>query len=864
MRKFCYHLLIALLVCSQSVYANLWGSGIWAGNQNCPYDQDEEGRYDAEYYIENDDTLQGYRELLENKRAAVRRAEQRYEYYKEKADDAEDEIKKVVTSRAFNEGIRTHFERNSDGDSACPSDYEPCCQPYDDTRGCGNSSPRSPDAAPADTPETRGADTLNGFYSPSRDWRYAMTPFRFLGGGWPQAEPRVIENVPARPPVGNIAKTKKVVNRAPANTIGEGKVDRTPVTDEVVVNEDRGAPPVVEEPYDDREEPLVVAPIGRPAPPPVAVRPPQPNCGGRGANYIEGTGWLCRAAPIEIVAEPEVTEPAVTEPDPVIEVVETIGDPVFDVGRSRWPIPAPFCQDTTVPTYVDGARTGERENTYNYWNGTETNVGRARLGRMIATCDGRVSATICQLPTYVYEVIKNGAGEPGSRKREDCEDGLEDWYKDYARQLEYRDRVRELEDEVTELERLLEDGAEEIYDSLAEGMVPCLSGNCPKDGRNRRMRPGLMGDILKIGAGALLTGYLGKRAIDQSTRAGYPAPPMTYASMGYPFLMAGLQGMMGGTWGCSPTIFGNQMAGSQFGPYGMMTGGLYPTMGGVFGYPPGMFGNPMGGGMYMPGMYPGGMPGPWGGLMPMPGGFPGMGGIGGQFGMNTAWGPLGGFSPYGAGGMGPFPMAGFPGGGQMPPFFPQAGMNPYFSGVGGIGTGIPGMGGGFNPYGGGNPFNPYGNPFNPFGGGPGGVGGMGNFGINSPLLGGPGMQTQIMQQQMAAQQSLMQLSMQQAQREQMRLTQLNVLYQDLSRIQSQIAALNTGSQYSAGLPFSGGMGGIYGGISGGASLPGLNIGGSIYGGINGGFINGTSFPAPTGFNPNPTGSNRPPSSSSPR
>ncbi|NQZ01210.1 MAG: hypothetical protein HRT45_11145 [Bdellovibrionales bacterium] len=854
MKKIFYHLLVALLVCSQSVYANLWGSGVWGGNQACPYDEEEDNRYDAEYYIENDEQLEGYREILERKRAALRRAEQRYEYYKEKAEEAEDDIKKVITSDAFNEGIRTHFERNSDGESACPSDYEPCCYPNDDTRGCSNNTPFDPDAAGSGTPAT------SQYNSPAKDLRYALSPFRFLGGGWPQAEPKIIDATPQRRPVQNIARNRKNgLNRFPAgNPQDAAPAAGVPSGGVPIATEDRGEPAVVE------EEPLqIINPIQ--APPAVIAAPitqPEPgpttDCG-EGATYTPGVGCVANDVPDQDL---EIVEELIPEPDPVVEVVTTIGDPSFDVDRSRWQIPAPFCQDARVPVMQNGRKVGEKVNTYNFWNGQETNVGRARVGRALATCDGRVSPSICQLPTYVYEVIKEGAGEQGSRKREDCEDGLEDWYDDYADMLDYRDRVRELEDEIRDYERKLEDGIETIEDDLAEGLVPCLSGDCPRDGRERRMRPGLIGDILKIGAGALLTGYLGRRAIDQSTRAGYPAPPLTYAAMGWPFINAGLQGIMGGSWGCSNTIYGNQSAAGPFGPYGMMTGGLYPTMGGVFGYPPGMFGNPMGGGMYMPGMFPGGMPGPWGGLMPMPGGFPGMGGLGAQFGLNTPWGGLGGFSPYGIGGMGPFPMAGFPGGGALPPFFPQAGLNPYFGGVGGINPGaIPGMGGGFNPYGG-NPFNPYGNPFSPFGNPYGG--GMGNFGINSPMLGGQGLQQQIMQQQMAAQRSLMQLSIQQAQREQMRMTQLNVLYQDLARIQSQISSLNTGSMFSGGLPFSGSTGSIFGGISGGLQLPGLNIGGSIYGGVNGGFINGTSFPAPTGFNPSPTGGSRPPSSSSPR
>lgn len=862
MKKIFHNLLLALLVCSQSVYANLWGSpsGAWGGNQACEYDQDQDGRYDSEYYIENDKVLSGLRSSLESKRREFSKLKQRYEYYKEKADEAEDQIKQVIRGDAF-KGVRSHFSKHLKGESACPEDYQPCCSPNDDTQKpmttsdgrnttCAQEygSDDPPDPADGATPAVQ--DGVGVFMlSPARDLRYAATPFRFLGGGWPQADTLVIDNIPQSRRVENIASNRGL-NRTPANTVGVAGPSRTG-GGAVAVPEARGGVAPVDRP----QVPIRLIPSATET---VAARSAKPaECngegGGRDARWVrdrdgdEDEGrWVCEAIEEVILIEP------VEQPDPVYERRYRY-EAVYDSGGGLANIPAPFCQDTRERANNSSGKVIEKDTVYNYWNGKRTPVGRSELGRSLVECEGRVSTSLCFLSAReAWQVIKNSAGDTDSRKREDCEDGLEDWYDDYEKQYEYQTAMDDLEDEITDLERKLRNGAEDIEDAIAEGTY---CPECSKDGRRKKNRPGLIGDILKIGAGALVTGYLGKRAIDQSTRAGYPAPPLTYASMGWPFIQAGLYGMMGGSWGCSNTMYGNQGAGSPYGPFGMMTGGLYPTTGGVFGYPQGMFGNPMGGGMYNSGMFPGGMPGPWGGLMNMPGGFPSMAGLGGQFGGSTPWGNLGNFSPYAIGGMGPFPQMGYPGGQTMPPFFPQNGLNPYYAGVGGVNAGIPGVGTGFNPYGN-NPFNPYGNPFNPLGAQ---GNGLGNYGINSPLIGNQGLQTQIVQQQMAAQQSLMQLSLDQANREQQRMSQLNVLYSDLARIQSQITSLNSGSSFSSGLPFSGTTGSVFGGVNGNFSLPGFNLGGSLSGGISSGTVNGI-FPFQLG-NPGTTGSNRPPSSS---
>ena len=206
-----------------------------------------------------------------------------------------------------------------------------------------------------------------------------------------------------------------------------------------------------------------------------------------------------------------------------------------------------------------------------------------------------------------------------------------------------KDTIRALKGE---LRTAMRERQREMRESQTEGgCVECMI-NGSGGGQVVRKSSG-MENLVNFGLG-LTSMYFGSKdqreATEWHAKRGRDYTPVPTLAYGYPFMMAGLYGAIGGgvgqgAFGCASGVGGT---GNGNGPYGMMgpfgNGGMYGNNGGAFGYPNGMYGNgQMGGGMYLPGMGSWGMNGPMGGM-----GNGMMGGIGG--------GMMG--YPMGGGGMG--------------------------------------------------------------------------------------------------------------------------------------------------------------------------------------------------------------------
>ena len=202
MRKIFYNILVVLLVISQPSGAHMWGTGMWGGQQGCNYDQDEDNRYDPEHYIEEDEELDGLRNILSNLRQRLSRLESQKDRYEDRIEDHQDDIFEVITQRAFEEGIVAHFDRRPIG----PRDYQSSCCPGGTDAHCVN-----PDSAAG---RTEGTQIV-----PTRPYHYASNFFRFIGpaAARTQSTPLIYRSVePSRTaPVQNIAR-RSTINRFPA------------------------------------------------------------------------------------------------------------------------------------------------------------------------------------------------------------------------------------------------------------------------------------------------------------------------------------------------------------------------------------------------------------------------------------------------------------------------------------------------------------------------------------------------------------------------------------------------------------------------------------------------------------------------
>ncbi len=377
----------------------------------------------------------------------------------------------------------------------------------------------------------------------------------------------------------------------------------------------------------------------------------------------------------------------------------------------------------------------------------------------------------------------------------------------------------------------------------------CDQGKCPRP--RRRSGGGGGGGSVSPWIGpvmAAIGGYLGYRGAKYTANVnaelGWPTPPHLAASIGYPFLMAGLHGALGGgmhgAFGCGPTGGG----------YG---GGMH---GGAFGYPPWMMGMPPGGGIFMPGMFPGD---PWGAGVGLAGGFGlamgmpmgmamGMPGMAGGMAMGM---PMG--MAIGAGGAFGMPMGmamGMPGmAGGMAMGMPM-GMAIGAGGAFGMAMGMPGMAGGMAmgmpmgmAIGGGGAFGmAMGMPGMAGGmamgmaGMPGMAGGMamgmagmpgmaGMAGGMGMAMGGMQFQQQMMEMYMQQMQMQMQLQQRMAAEYSQRMSAVSRLQQELWRIQMQIQQISMGGMYGGGgFDFGMGIPGAGGGVPGPGS-PGLPGGG---------------------------------------
>ena len=341
----------------------------------------------------------------------------------------------------------------------------------------------------------------------------------------------------------------------------------------------------------------------------------------------------------------------------------------------------------------------------------------------------------------------------------------------------------------------LKDG---IYDGETEGDY-CVGCDFQRRQAYKR-EPDWANVGANLGMG-LLGIYLGQRQTkmiaEYNSAQGFPT--QNYASIGYgfPYIVNGLYGALGGgtgqgAFGCGGSIGGG---GNANGPYGMAgpygNGSIYGQGNGgpgsaLWGYPQNMYGNANGGGQFNAGFSPWGMNG-----MNNPFGNGANQGIGGGFG--------GGFPGMGNG------MGGFPGMGN---------------GMGGF----PGMGGGFGGQLGGG----FGGGFPGMGNGMGGFPGMGNGMGGVDYLGQLQMQQQMMQMQMQQQQMQMQQYNQYVQNETRKAQVLSSLNMELQSLMLRIQTVQSSGVGALGTGYGGTVNTGFGGTVGVGG--GFNVG--IGAGVN--------------------------------
>jgi len=185
------------------------------------------------------------------------------------------------------------------------------------------------------------------------------------------------------------------------------------------------------------------------------------------------------------------------------------------------------------------------------------------------------------------------------------------------------DTVKILKKQMSDARRAAVDEIKESLRERTEGGVclECLAENSGYFYEKRETDwPGVTANIL-TGLMGVYTGYKTNQMVaDYNSSIGFGTQPNSSAyMMGFPYIMNGIYGAMGGGMGMGGFGCGSSMGGGgnwngangMLGPFGM--GGLYnPAAGGMWGYPQGMVGAGLSGGMFNPGMGPWGMNGPWG------------------------------------------------------------------------------------------------------------------------------------------------------------------------------------------------------------------------------------------------------------
>ncbi|WP_413290766.1 hypothetical protein [Bdellovibrio sp. HCB337] len=202
------------------------------------------------------------------------------------------------------------------------------------------------------------------------------------------------------------------------------------------------------------------------------------------------------------------------------------------------------------------------------------------VGEVVKYCEagkaGGVSTSICR----------------GDQSRA-CQKALPEYRKKYA-------ESQKLGDEIDTAQRNIERLKDEAVDARAQAREDRESGTeagvcleCMASGSGyvtQQNSPNWAGVAANVGTGlaAMYMGYKTNQMVaEYNSDLGWPTMANnSVASVGYPYLAAGVYGALGG--GTGQGAFG---CGSTGGAYGNMNGG-------AFGYPTSMYGSPMGGGMY--------------------------------------------------------------------------------------------------------------------------------------------------------------------------------------------------------------------------------------------------------------------------
>lgn len=320
-------------------------------------------------------------------------------------------------------------------------------------------------------------------------------------------------------------------------------------------------------------------------------------------------------------------------------------------------------------------------------------------------------------------IARNPDGD--RRLQSGCSRSMDVYAKKSGEKRRLEGEIARLKNSIEDFEENIQTAKEDILEKLREKQrgqteggicIECMGNNGQGGGQSGRGTGGTdWANVLSnVGVG-LLGVYMGyqtnKMVAENNSAMGWPTQNYPSWSYGFPYLMNGLYGALGGgtgqgAFGCSGGMGGTgnwNGAAGMMGPFGQ--GGMYSMGGGgAFGYPNGMMGAMMGGGMYNQGMGPWGMSGPNGGMnslygmmgMMMSGGM-GMaspyGAMGGYGMMMNSYGAMGGYgmmNPYGAvGGYGMMNSYGAMGGYGMMTSYGT--MTPYGMMTGGMMNGYGGM-----------------------------------------------------------------------------------------------------------------------------------------------------------------------------
>lgn len=240
---------------------------------------------------------------------------------------------------------------------------------------------------------------------------------------------------------------------------------------------------------------------------------------------------------------------------------------------------------------------------------------------------GSVSGSVCSSPKFQEQGGRNDTAG--------CRKSLSEYRKQHSQAEKLQREIEGLENQIANLKEDLKDAKQEAREEAREGgsfaqtegdvCIECIQNG--SGGASQRNQTDWANVIANVGTG-LFASYVGYKqnqmVAEYNSNAGWPTQSYPALGYGYPYLVAGLYGAMGGgtgqgAFGCGSGMYGT---GNMNGPMGMTgafgMGGLYGSMGGAFGYPAGMMGNTMGGGMYMGGMmgsYAGSMMGAYTGSM---------------------------------------------------------------------------------------------------------------------------------------------------------------------------------------------------------------------------------------------------------